>query len=151
VKLHCSVTASPDAKKKYTVRPSLRSSFKNAAALVARNEFPELHSLELSIVLLCDEELLAMNRSTLGHDWLTDILTFEIERTADELEVELYISADRAKENAQTYRATVALELVHLVVHGLLHVAGFGDKTAAEKKRMRARERWYLAQLRPDV
>jgi rRNA maturation RNase YbeY len=103
--------------------------------------------LDLSVVLMSDEELLELNNSSLGHDWYTDIITFEIERTVDALEAELYLSVDRAAENARKAKVTTEHELVHLVIHGLLHLAGYGDHEASAKKLMKRRERFYLAQL----
>jgi probable rRNA maturation factor len=104
--------------------------------------------LELHVILLTDSELLAINRASLGHDWLTDIITFEIECTVQTIEAEIYISVDRARENARRFRVPLMQELEHLIIHGMLHLAGMTDKTALEKKQMRARERLFLAKLK---
>lgn len=90
-----------------------------------------------------------MNQSSLGHDWYTDILTFEIERSADRLEAELYLSVDRARENAKRAHVSLPQELVHLVLHGVLHLAGYDDKVPKAQNQMRARERFYLANFQP--
>ena len=119
-----------------------------AAAAVAKGEMPELQELAVGVVLMSDDELLALNVSSLGHDWYTDILTFEVDRSEEMLEAELYLSVDRAKENAAKAGIADASELALLVVHGMLHLAGFDDHETAAKKRMRARERFYLAQIR---
>ncbi len=123
---------------------------REAAARVASTELPELKEFTLLVVAMSDDELLELNQTSLGHNWLTDVITFEIERSNESLEAEIYISVDRAKENAQRFKQDFELELVHLVVHGVLHLAGYDDKNEAKKKRMRIRERWYLAELRPS-
>lgn len=120
---------------------------KRAARSVASGEAALPKLIDLSIVFMSDEELLSLNNSSLGHDWYTDIITFEIERTVDALEAELYLSVDRAAENARKARVTLEYELVHLVIHGLLHLAGYDDHETTAKKLMKRRERFYLAQL----
>ncbi len=96
---------------------------------------------------MSDEELLEINRASLKHDYLTDVITFEIERNDESLESEIYISVERALENAKRFKRTADLEIIHLVIHGVLHLAGYTDKTPAGRKQMRTRERWYLATL----
>ncbi len=149
--LRFTLSQSKAANRTYRTDKTYKTQLKNAARLVAVTELPQLQELELSVVFLSDSELLAINRTSLGHDWLTDIITFELERTPTTLEAEIYISIDRARENAKQFRATLKEELKHLVIHGLLHLAGMKDKTAAQKKQMRARERWYLAKLSEGV
>ena len=128
---------------------------KRAAKLVADGEMPDVRQFDLSIIALSDDELLEINRASLGHDWYTDVITFEIERSAMEslslpgggerLEAEIYISVDRAMENARKAKVPLIRELIHLVIHGVLHLAGYDDKQADAKKRMKARERFYLS------
>lgn len=120
---------------------------KLAAKAVAESDLADIQSFDLSVVLMSDEELLQLNISSLGHDWYTDIITFEIDRTVDSLEAELYLSVDRAKENARKAKVTMDRELVHLVIHGALHLAGYDDHNAQAKKLMKQRERFYLARL----
>jgi rRNA maturation RNase YbeY len=112
--------------------------------LVLKKELPEIGSLKLTIVFNTDEELLALNDQALGHDYYTDILTFEIERNINSLEGEIYISLDRAKENALRYKVTLRNELARLAIHGMLHLAGYDDKTSAGKTEMRKKERFFL-------
>lgn len=143
--LRFTLSQSKAANRTYRTEKACKTQLKNAARLVAVTELPQLQELELSVVFLSDPELLAINRTSLGHDWLTDIITFELERTPTTLEAEIYISMERALENAKRFRVPVMEELKHLVIHGMLHLAGMKDKTAAQKKQMRVRERWYLA------
>jgi probable rRNA maturation factor len=146
-----SLEASNDAKaslRSITSASSLKPVLKRSATLVAQTELAKFDDVRIQIVLLSDDELLAINRSALQHDYLTDIITFELERTTQELESEIYISVDRAKANAKRFRATLERELAHLVIHGILHLAGMRDKTTAEMNQMRRRERWFLSNLK---
>ncbi|MFI5202445.1 MAG: rRNA maturation RNase YbeY, partial [Candidatus Kapaibacterium sp.] len=77
-------------------------------------------------------------------------ITFEIERSKVALEAEIYLSVDRARANARRYRQPPELEILHLVIHGVLHLAGYDDKSTKGKKQMRERERWYLVRFRPS-
>ncbi len=138
------LTQTLDARKVFRISAVLRAELKRAAELVAQTELPDI-SLDLSIVAMSDGELLAINRASLGHDYLTDVITFELERTKTAIESELYISVERALENARRFKRMAEEEIVHLVIHGVLHLAGYMDKTPPERKQMRKRERWYLA------
>ncbi len=140
-----SLTQTAQARKIFAIPAELRANMKQAAVLVAETDLPEIGKFDLSVVSMSDDELLEINRTALGHDWLTDVITFEIERSETALESEIYISVERAMENAKRFRRTVDMEIVHLIIHGVLHLAGYKDKTASARKQMRTRERWYLA------
>ncbi len=143
-KLEFSCTASKAAEQKYPKWKEYVSLLKAAADEVLLSELPEITSMKLGIVLLSDEELLEMNKSVLKHDYYTDILTFEIERNDNHLEAELYFSLDRAQENALRYKVSLRNELAHLAIHGMLHLAGYDDKTSEGKAQMRKKEREFL-------
>lgn len=101
----------------------------------------------LSYVFLSDEEMLEMNRRYLNHDYYTDILTFDLaqpQQAEDELLGDIYLSIDRANENAQDRTLPVEEELRRLMVHGLLHLCGWGDASEEEKQAMRTEESRYL-------
>lgn len=137
-----------EARKRFRIMAVLKNEIAAAARKVAEAEMPKLTEFTLSLVTMSDAELLAMNRSALGHDWFTDIITFEIERTGTALEAEIYLSVDRALANARRFRQPLEVEILHLVIHGILHLAGYDDKSTNGKKQMRARERWYLVRFR---
>ncbi len=147
LRLDFALTPTKLARKSYGAVGGLKAEMKRAAQLVAELEMSSISSFSLSVILMSDDELLEVNRESLGHDFYTDIITFEIDRNEQELEAELYISVDRARENAKKAKVTLDVELVHLVIHGVLHLAGYDDKTPAGKKQMRSKERWYLAKL----
>jgi len=91
---------------------------------------------------MLDEELLELNRRHLNHDEYTDIITFDMREKipADALKGELYISIERVKENARLNGCGMDEELDRVMVHGLLHMLGFKDKTAGGRAAMRAEE-----------
>ena len=147
-KLEFSCTASKAATQKYPKWKEYSPLLKIATKEVMISELPDITNMKLGIVLLSDEELLEMNRNVLGHDFYTDILTFEIERKGNYLEAELYFSLDRAQENALRYKVSLRNELVRLAIHGMLHLAGYDDKTSIGKKKMRKMEQEFLMSLR---
>ncbi len=148
MKLHLSIGQTAHARKSYAIPRPLRTVFRRASIDVAKTEIPALADFTLGINFMSDDELLALNIQSLGHDWYTDIITFELERDEESLEAELYISIDRARENAAKAKVSLDDELAHLVVHGVLHLAGYDDHEAGDKKRMRTRERFYLLRLK---
>lgn len=120
---------------------------KTAAKEVYRDELPDIHKFELNVILQSDEELRELNIAALDHDYYTDIITFEIDRDEHTLSAELYISLERARENALRFGGSQRNELARLVIHGVLHLAGYSDKQAAPKKRMQRKERFFLERL----
>lgn len=143
-KLEFCCTASKAAAEKYPTWKKYISLVKIASNEVMIAELPEILNMKLGIVLLRDEELLEMNKTVLKHDYYTDILTFEIDKTGNNLEAELYFSLDRAQENALRYKVSLRNELARLAIHGMLHLAGYDDKSFGEKKKMRKMEQEFL-------
>lgn len=108
---------------------------------VATKEKKELG--EVNLIFCSDDYLLQMNRDHLDHDYYTDIITFDyVDGTL--LSGDLFISLDRVKDNADSFDVEVNQELLRVVVHGFLHLAGYGDKTEQEEKEMRLKENTYL-------
>lgn len=97
---------------------------------------------EVSVILVSDDELLEMNRAHLAHDYYTDVITFKLEE--EPLEGEIYISVDRAREQAGEYGVGVYDEVRRLAIHGALHLCGYDDATDAEREAMRRLEDRYL-------
>lgn len=95
--------------------------------------------------LFCDDAyLIEVNRSYLDHDTYTDIITFDYVE-GDRISGDILISVERVKENAATFHATFEQELHRVIIHGVLHLLGQGDKSEAEAKVMRSREDAALA------
>ncbi|MGB1314969.1 MAG: rRNA maturation RNase YbeY [Chitinophagales bacterium] len=103
--------------------------------------------IELSIIFNSDEALLEVNQQFLNHDYYTDIITFTLEDTDDLLEAELYISIDRIKDNAALLKKSFEEELHRVIIHGVLHLCSYKDKTDDEAKIMRKKEDEYLKKL----
>ncbi|MDX9907032.1 MAG: rRNA maturation RNase YbeY [Bacteroidales bacterium] len=101
----------------------------------------------LNFILTNDNILFQLNKEYLQHMTLTDIITFDMSDTKDELAGDIYISVDRARENAKEFHVTLANELCRLMIHGMLHLMAYKDKTDEEKVIMRAREEFYLSLL----
>jgi len=92
--------------------------------------------------IFCDDAYLTeMNIKYLNHDTLTDIITFNYnEESENSINGDIYISIDRVKENSVEYNVPFNTELDRVIIHGVLHLLGFKDKTKADKKTMREKE-----------
>jgi probable rRNA maturation factor len=97
---------------------------------------------QVNVILVSDDDLLEMNRTHLQHDYYTDVITFALED--EPLEGEIYISVDRAREQAAEYNVGLYEEITRLAVHGALHLSGYDDATNQERERMRMLEDHYL-------
>jgi rRNA maturation RNase YbeY len=89
--------------------------------------------------------LLNINKTFLHHDTYTDIITFDYPDNGGEGEI--LISIERVKENALKYKEPFPKELHRTIIHGILHLCGYKDKNAKDKKMMRAKEEEYLNML----
>ena len=98
---------------------------------------------ELSIVLGSDDWLLDYNKQYLNHDYYTDIITFDYVES-NVISGDLLISYDRVIDNANSLNVSRETELYRVIVHGFLHLCGYGDKSDAEKELMRKKEDYYL-------
>lgn len=112
---------------------------------VLEMEDKELNSL--SIILCSDSYLHNLNVEYLQHDTLTDVITFPYTRAGKPIEGDIFISIDRIKENASQFNSTFQHELHRVMVHGVLHLAGYLDKTPEEATIIRAKEDFYLEQF----
>ena len=99
----------------------------------------------LTYVFCCDEYLLNINKQHLGHDYYTDIISFDLSETkAGPTIGEIYISTDRIKENAKELKVSIKQEIHRVIFHGALHLCGYKDKTKGQQKEMRAKENFFL-------
>lgn len=110
--------------------------------LVAESEIRQLG--DISVIFCSDPYILDVNLKYLGHDYYTDIITFDY-CEGDRLNGDLFISIDSVRENALHYKTEFADELNRVIVHGILHLIGYDDHTAEEKKEMRSKENYYLS------
>ena len=101
---------------------------------------------ELNIILCSDDYLYEMNVDFLQHDAFTDIITFDYS-DEDIVSGDLFISINRIKENAKKFSITIKEELHRVIIHGVLHLCGHGDKKTSEKEKMTSKENYYLAEM----
>jgi len=99
---------------------------------------------ELTYVFCSDEYLLGINQQYLDHDTYTDIITFDNSEEEGIIVGDIFISIERIKENATKFGVTDAQELHRVMIHGALHLLGYKDKSAADKKKMTLKEDHYL-------
>lgn len=95
-------------------------------------------------IFCVDAYLIELNRTYLNHDTFTDILTFTLSPAGEAITSEIYISVERVRENAEKYDVSFETELHRVMIHGLLHLCGYEDGTAKQKKQMRSKEDYYL-------
>lgn len=106
----------------------------------------EKHKLEnLNYIFCSDEYLRQMNIEYLNHKTFTDIITFSSSEQRGTIEGDIFISIDRVRENSEKFGQDFRDELHRVIIHGVLHLLGYGDKTATEKGRMRQKEDAYLS------
>ncbi len=97
---------------------------------------------ELSITFVDDKQMKKMNKKYTKRDSVTDVLSFSFDNTP-ELMGDIYISVPQAERQKE---GDLLSELKLLTIHGILHLAGYNDKTASERKVMREKEKYYLNQ-----
>ena len=102
---------------------------------------------EISYIFCSSENHIGINRQFLGHDYYTDVITFDYSDLKGEGVVsgDIFIDVDTVKDNARIYGATPRREMLRVVVHGLLHLCGQKDKTPRAEKQMHRKEDKYLA------
>ena len=100
---------------------------------------------DLSLIFCSDEYLHKLNLEYLHHNTLTDIITFDYSEGRKAINGEIYISIDRVRENAVKYEKTHEEELHRVIIHGVLHLIGYNDKTIRDKSKMQEKEEAYLS------
>ena len=99
----------------------------------------------LNYIFTSDDYLLDINQKYLNHNTYTDIITFDQSTNPIRIEADIYISIDRVHVNSKLLDTSFNEELHRVLIHGVLHLLGFKDKTATQKKEMRKKENHYLA------
>ena len=97
----------------------------------------------LNFIFCSDEYLHRINLEYLSHDTYTDIITFDYSE-ADILSGDIFISIERVKENSGKLAIPFEDELDRVIIHGVLHLSGYTDKSAEEQGIMRQKEDYYL-------
>jgi len=127
------------AKTSLLKRQQLKSFIKD----IFKNEKKKARSL--NYIFCSDQYLLEINKTYLGHNYFTDIITFDLtEPGSKTIEGEIYISIDTVKDNAKRFKTTISKELYRVIFHGVLHLCGYDDKTITDKSQMTEKENYYL-------
>ena len=101
---------------------------------------------DIGYMFVSDEKILEVNRQYLGHDYYTDIITFDYDE-GDKINGDIVISLDTVATNAEQYGKTYEDELHRVIIHGILHLCGINDKGPGEREIMEAAENEALAML----
>lgn len=108
----------------------------------------EKHSLsDINYIFCSDEYLLQLNQQYLNHNTFTDIITFNNSEYLKEVAGDIYISIERVEDNAKKHNCPFIQELSRVLIHGILHLCGYKDKSEEDKKIMRSKEDFYLEKL----
>lgn len=102
----------------------------------------------INIIFCSDEFIKKYNREYLDHDFETDIITFHDSDAEGNVEGELLISADTVSFNSKRFKTDIEEEFSRVIIHGILHLCGYKDKTKAEKIKMKKKENFYLNSLK---
>ena len=139
--------------RKYTIAVSNQQTTHKVAARKIRSAVAEVLAGErilkatISLAIVDDATIHQLNRRYLKHDYPTDVLSFVLERNGQSLDGEIIVSADTAASSCAEYRWSPQCELTLYAVHGTLHLIGYDDHKPADRRRMRAKEKEYLARL----
>jgi probable rRNA maturation factor len=128
--------------KDVTITLKDRAILKKFIAYLFKKERKELKAL--NYIFCSDKALLKINQDFLGHDFYTDIITFNFSNSDSPIQGEAYISTDRVIENSRIFQNTRKQELLRVILHGALHLCGYLDKTKKQRVIMRQKEELYL-------
>ena len=98
---------------------------------------------QVNFVFTTDEELLKTNIEFLNHDTYTDIITFDY-CEGKTINGDIIISVDRVKENAEKFKVDFESEIKRVIIHGVLHLCGYKDKSSKDAAEMKSKENWAL-------
>ena len=104
---------------------------------------------EIGYMFVSDEKILEVNRQYLGHDYYTDIITFDYDED-DRISGDIFISLDTVRSNAEERSIAYPTEHHRVIIHGILHLCGINDKGPGEREIMEAAENKAL-ELLPSI
>ena len=101
---------------------------------------------EIGYLFVSDEKILEVNKQYLGHDYYTDIITFDYDE-GNTINGDIIISLDTVRSNAELFKKEFKDELHRVIIHGILHLCGINDKGPGEREKMEAYENKALTML----
>ncbi len=101
---------------------------------------------DINIVFCNDTYLLEINQKYLNHNYFTDIITFDYSENGI-ISGDLFISVDTVKENSLKFKVSFDEEIKRVIIHGVLHLLGYKDKTKSEKLKMKDAENMALSMI----
>lgn len=129
-----------EVKNRFTVKKV----FKELIIALIREENKRLG--EINIIFTNNQYILNINREYLNHQYYTDVITFNYNKRS-RLNGDIYISVDQIYMNAKSYRVEFLDEVLRVIIHGVLHLIGYNDKTDFEKRIMKEKEDVYLCRF----
>jgi rRNA maturation RNase YbeY len=96
--------------------------------------------IQINFIFCSDVYLYHINQTYLKHDTLTDIITFDYSDYKDRIEADIFISIERVEENSNQFQSPFFTELKRVMIHGVLHLLGYVDKTKDQREKMREKE-----------
>ncbi len=101
----------------------------------------------VEVVFVDEKKIIEINREHLNHDYSTDIITFHYSDDRQNTEGTLYCCYSQIKQQAEEHNQTLKNEFLRVIIHGVLHLCGYDDKTEAQKKEIGKKEDFYLSEL----
>ena len=101
-------------------------------------------SNDINFIFTSDEYLLEINKKYLGHDYYTDVITFDYSEMSA-IGGDVFLSYDRMKRNCKALKTKEIDEVNRVLAHGVLHLCGYNDKTKQDKLKMTSKEDYYLS------
>ncbi|MCH7955857.1 MAG: rRNA maturation RNase YbeY, partial [Candidatus Marinimicrobia bacterium] len=91
----------------------------------------------VSVLLVSDEEIQEVNKKYLGHDYATDVVTFPLHEGSKPIEGEIYVSLQTTERNSKLFNNSHSDEIIRVVIHGMLHLAGYEDSSSESRDEMK--------------
>ena len=122
----------------------IKAEFKRILGTIVKDENKKLG--KINFIFTSNSKIGEINREFLNHNYFTDVITFNANRK-NCIGGDIFISVDQVIINADKYLTSFQEELKRVIVHGMLHLVGYDDKTEEERKVMRDKEDIYLCRM----